>query len=123
MKCRNCKYKNDVANTGECNKGLCSYPTSWFPIDLDDDCHFIPKVEELKCKDCWHLHNDYACFSCDEEDSAYDDGELCWMFEDLKKDDFSAILMFWKTHGLYDREKINEMLDDFEKRYRELTEQ
>ena len=123
MKCRDCKYKNNVASTDGHDRGICSYPTNWFPIDLDDSCHFIPEAEELKCKDCWHLNNDLGCFMCDEEDSAYINGELCRMFEDLKKDDFSSILMFWKTHGLYDREKINEMLDDFERRYRELTEQ
>ena len=123
MKCKDCKYKKNLANTDECNKGICTYPESWFPIDLNDDCHFIPKAEELKCKDCWHLYNDFGCFMCDEEDSAFYDGKLCRMFDDLKKDDFSSILMFWMIHGLYDREKINEMIDDFEKRYYDLTEQ
>lgn len=30
---------------------------------------------------------------------------------------FNRILMFWKVQGFYDREKINELIDEFEQFY------
>ena len=123
MKCKDCKFRRDIANTEECNKGICSYPDSWFPIGLDDECHFIPKAEELTCGDCWRLGNDYACLGCSPDDSALTDGKLCWMFVDRKEDEFTAILTWWLVHGLYEKEKILELIDRTEKSFRELTEQ
>lgn len=43
MKCKNCKYKTNIANTSETGSAICSYPSSWFPINIEDNCHFIPE--------------------------------------------------------------------------------
>ena len=50
-------------------------------------------------------------------------GHLCIGFIDKREDEFNSILMFWKVQGLYDREKINKLLDDFEQSYDRLFNQ
>ena len=122
MKCKDCKYKNNVANTEETGNAICSYPSSWFPVHLDDNCHYIPERKELTCGDCARLGEDFACIGCFAEDSAYDDDELCSSFADKKEEELNEILMFWKVHDFYDREKINGLIDKFEESYRKLTE-
>ena len=58
-----------------------------------------------------------ACFSCSEYDSAIFIGQLCRGFIDKRKEELNSILMFWKVQGFYDREKINELIDEFEQFY------
>lgn len=58
-----------------------------------------------------------ACFSCSEDDSAIFNGQLCREFIDKRKEELNSILMFWKVQGFYDREKINELIDEFEQFY------
>lgn len=123
MKCKNCKYKNDIANTEETGSAICSYPDSWFPVHIEDNCHYIPEKEELTCGDCLRLGEDTACIGCLAEDSAIDNGKLCAGFIDKREEEFSKILMFWKVQGFYKRDKINELIDKFEKKYAKLTEQ
>lgn len=123
MKCKDCKYKNNVANTAETGCAICTYPSSWFPVHIDDNCHYIPEKMELTCGDCSRLGEDFSCSDCLAEDSAYNDDELCSGFVDKKEEEFSKILMFWKVHDFYDREKINDFIDKFEESYRKLTEQ
>ena len=36
---------------------------------------------------------------------------------DKRKEELNRILMFWKVQGFYDREKINELIDEFEQFY------
>lgn len=48
---------------------------------------------------------------------------MCIGFIDKRKEKFNSILMFWKVQGLYDREKINKLLDDFEQSYDRLFNQ
>ena len=123
MKCKECKYKNTIANTDQSEIAICSYPNSWFPVHMEDDCHFIPEKKELTCGDCARLGEDSACIGCFAEDSAYDDGKLCSEFIDKQEEEFSKILMFWKVQGFYDRKKIEDLMDSFEESYRKLTEQ
>lgn len=123
MKCKECKYKNNVANTEETGSAICSYPHSWFPVHLEDNCHYIPEKKELTCGDCARLGEDMACSGCDAEDSALHRSKLCIGFIDKKEEEFSKILMFWKVHGFYDRDKINELIDKFEQSYARLTVQ
>ena len=56
LKCKNCKYKTNIANTSE-----------------------------LTCSDCSRLHEDMACFSCAEDDSAIFNGQLCRGFIDKRR--------------------------------------
>lgn len=48
---------------------------------------------------------------------------MCIGFIDKREEEFNSILMFWKVQGLYDREKINKLLDDFEQSYDRLFNQ
>ena len=36
---------------------------------------------------------------------------------DKRKEELNRILMFWKVQGFYDRKKINELIDEFERFY------
>ena len=122
MRCKDCKYKNNLTNTDETGSAICSYSSSRFPINIEDNCHYIPE-KKLTCGDCARLGEDFACLACLAEDSAYNNDKLCSGFIDKQEKEFSKILMFWKVHGFYDRDNINRMIDEFEKFYKELTEQ
>ena len=119
LKCKSCKYFTDNGQ-GLC---LCTRDESWEPTGPDRNCVFLPEPRELRCEDCWRLGNDFACCGVDPKDSAYTDGHLCIMFEDRREDDLDEILSFWKSCGLYDRERINRLLDEVEEAYADLEEQ
>lgn len=123
MKCEDCKYKNNVENTNQTGSAICSYPGSWFPVHLGDNCHFVPEKKELTCGDCASFGVDFACAGCFEDDSAYYNDKLCEGFIDKQEEEFDKILMYWKVRGLYDRKRINKLIDQFEEEYRKLTEQ
>ena len=61
LKCKNCKYKTNIANTSETGSAICSYPSSWFPVNIEDNCHFIPEKRKLlvvivpDCMKIWHV--------------------------------------------------------------------
>lgn len=61
LKCKNCKYKTTIANTREIGLAICSYPSSWFPVNIEDSCHFIPEKRKLlvvivpDCMKIWHV--------------------------------------------------------------------
>ncbi len=84
MKCGECKYKWNFGNTEETGVAVCSYPASHMPVNVNDDCHFLPEAKELKCGDCDRLYEDFACYGYTEEDSAMTNGKLCWGFIDKK---------------------------------------
>ena len=118
LKCKDCKYY-----MGGDNIQLCKRNSSWEITKPDNDCWFLPKQKELTCGDCWRLHNDMGCAGCYPEESAYKEyngGRLCDGFVDLKEDEFFEILTFWKSCGIYSREKINSLVDDFEQNYEDL---
>lgn len=142
MKCKNCKYRKNIGNTSETGSAICSYSSSWFPVNIENNCRFIPEKKALTCGDCSRLGEDTACFDCSENDSAIYNGQLCSMlsitlkfeykisaiyngqlcrgFVDEREEEFKQILMFWKVQGFYDREKINNFIDEFEEFYDDL---
>lgn len=117
MKCEKCKYKQAIGNTRETGAALCTKNTTYFPINCKDDCHFIPKMKELCCSDCVRFGEDSACMTAEADDKVYSDGRLCGGFIDAKEEEFMKILMFWKVQNLYDRAKIEKMIDEFEEFY------
>lgn len=123
LKCTNCKFRKNIANTEETGSAICSYSNSWFPINIENSCMFIPNRKELTCGDCSRLTEDTACFGFSEDDSAVHNGQLCIGFEDKREAEFKQILMFWKVQGFYDREKINKLIDEFELFYDNFLEQ
>ena len=98
----------DINVTEETGAALCSRVPSYFPINCKDDC---PR-----------LGRDTACMTARENDKVYNNGQRCGGFIDKKEDEFTEILLFWKSQGWYERAKIDRMLDDFEKFYAEIEE-
>ena len=124
MKCKDCKYKKNIANTEETGAALCTNSESFFAVDIMDDCHFIPKKRGLLCEDCERLGNDHLCMTQSAEDSAYsNDGTRCGGYIDKRQEVFKEMLMFWKVQGLLTREQLIEIIDKFEAYYKDLTEQ
>ncbi len=116
--CKDCKY----FSKGE-NISLCKRNDSWEITKSDNKCRFLPKMAELTCGDCWCLKHDMGCVGCSSDDSAYINGKLCCGFTDLRESMLMEILSFWKSRSIYDRNKINKMIDDFEKDYDDLVGQ
>ena len=124
LKCNNCKYKTNVSNTEETGTAICSYPQGeWFVVMLKIAAIIFLKKRSLPVEICSRLNEDTGCFACQETDSAMYNGHLCIGFIDKREEEFNSILMFWKVQGLYDREKINKLLDDFEQSYDRLFNQ
>lgn len=115
LKCKDCKY----FSVGK-NMSLCKYKSSWEITDPDNNCWFLPEFKELTCGDCWCLGNDMGCAGCRPEESAYINGKLCPDFTDRKEDELYGILSYWKSRGIYDHNKIINILDEFEKTYDDL---
>ena len=107
MKCKNCKYRKNIGKTSETGSAICSYSSSWFPVNIENNCHLISEKKELTCGDCSRLGEDTACFDCSEDDSAIYNGQLCRGFVDEREEEFKQILMFWKVQGFYDCEKVS----------------
>ena len=122
MKCKECKYKKDVSNGTDIERAICLYSDSWFPVHVEDNCHFIPEKKGLTCGDCARLDDDMACIGCFPDESAINDGILCAGFEDKKEKEFRDILLYWKSHDYYDRERIIALIDQFEKEYTDITD-
>lgn len=116
--CRDCKYMQKIGNTDETGHALCTFQPSYQPTTLDTRCVFLPETAELRCGDCANFWNDFACSNCAAEDSAMSDGELCAGFIDEHENELYNILAFWKLHNFYSRERINRILDDFEKEFK-----
>ena len=109
--CRNCEYFKTPASD---DHSICSYNESWFPVEDEDTCHMPGMPHEFTCGDCSRLGEDMGCAGCSEEESAYHDGKLCRGFRDRREDELWDILSFWLVNGMYDRTKINQLLDHFE---------
>ncbi len=104
MKCEQCQSFKAIANTDETGQGICSFPNSWMPVHKDDECHFIPSAE-VKCKDCDRLCNDFACMTCEPEDSAMHGEHLCGGFIDKYELEVAKAIQVWKARG-WDYNKI-----------------
>ena len=122
--CKNCNFKQNISDTEETGKALCTFSNNYFPVDVEDRCHYIPELGKLKCGDCARYGEDFACLNRQTDDSAIqDDSRLCSGFEDKKEEEFMQILMLWKIRGLYDRDKVNRLMNEFEQEYERLLNQ
>ena len=120
LKCKDCKYFSESKQMSLCKKG-----DSWEITKPDNKCLFLPEKAALTCGDCWLRKNDMGCFGMAPDESPYfcSGGKLCPDFTDLKEIAFMEILSFWKSRDIYDRDKINKIIDDFEKDYDDLASQ
>ncbi|MCM1506719.1 MAG: hypothetical protein NC177_06245 [Ruminococcus flavefaciens] len=106
LKCKDCKKYVNTATEGH---GVCSLPNSWFPVESENDCHYLSGAE-IKCKDCGRFGADLACITADENDCADD----CMLFIDIEEENLHGIFWKWLQRGTYSREKIMELCDEFE---------
>ncbi len=120
LKCKDYRYFMN----GE-NIQMCRHDSYWEITEPDNDCVFLPKIRELTCRDCWQLENSFECMGEDPDQSIFFQGSQspCPWFIDYKEDEFISILSFWKSTNLYDRDKINRLINDFEKNYDDLAGQ
>ncbi len=123
MRCEMCKYKQDISNSRETGVALCTRNSSYFPVYYNDNCYFIPQKRELVCGDCARFGEDFACIESNVDSKAYINKKLCTGFVDAKKQEFERILMFWKVQEMYDRTKIEKMIDEIENLYNDIEEQ
>lgn len=72
------------------------------------------------CCDCARFGEDCACIEAEADSSAYISGKICAGFVDKGEQEFQDILMFWKVQGLYDRDKIEELIDMVEEVYNDI---
>lgn len=116
MKCKDCKFKMNIANTEQSRQAICSFPNSYSPVCIDNDCLFIR--EAFKCKDCESFYYDSACLAKDEEDKP------CSDFMSIGESKIVETLIELLVNGLYSRGRINDILNRFEQetqpRYEEL---
>lgn len=113
MKCKDCQSFQEIANTAECGKGICTFPCSYFMVDMNDDCHFMPS-SEVRCGDCHRLLIDTACLTCMPEDSAYHNGHLCGGFIDAQEIALAKSISIWKARGWDYHEIIQKVIQEVE---------
>ena len=116
MKCKDCKYMKTIANTDETGSAICGYPMSFFPIDVNDECHYAPKP--LTCKDCDRFGNDWACMTALEDDPVIgENGHPCGGYIDRKETELYNILADWKMRGYNYRGKLFDVSQRFEEEF------
>ena len=47
MRCEKCKHKQDIANSNETGAAVCIRNASHFPVNYEDEYHFLPPKREL----------------------------------------------------------------------------
>ena len=68
--CTKCKYFSEIQNTKETGMGICKFTESFQPINIKNDCPFIPeKKHKLTCGDC-EIFGEWSCFTCEENQKA-----------------------------------------------------
>lgn len=121
LKCKNCKYLTESDKKD--NVSLCKYESYWEVTDPEKPCKYLPEEKEPVCGDCARFH-DPACSGCQEDEvPIWADDRLCTDFVYKNENNFYEVLSYWKSRGIYDRGKVNQLLDDFEKNYDELANQ
>ncbi len=118
LKCKDCKYYVDADNMQICNRS-----TNWEITKPNAVCKYQPQMVKLTCGDCWCQKFDPGCAGVTPNDSPFFDGKLCPDFTDLKEEVFRSVLSFWKSRGIYDRKRINKLIDTFESDYEDLAGQ
>ncbi|MCR5596129.1 MAG: hypothetical protein K6G12_09790 [Lachnospiraceae bacterium] len=119
--CKDCKYciKNDDPG----GLTLCTYNSGWEITELENNCMYIPEEKEPVCGDCRWIREDTACWGCMPEDSALHRGKLCKDFCYKNEDAFYEVLSYWKSRGIFDKNRVCELIDEFEKAYDDLIAQ
>ena len=106
MKCKDCTYFWKMATP---EYGGCSLMGNVQMVKAESNCTFLHKGK-LTCGDCERLGNDTACMIADAED----DASSCCGFIPLGDSKIYNGLFELLKIGMYSREHIAELLDQFE---------
>lgn len=113
MKCKECGNLYRLKNTDSCGVGVCSYPSSYVEVNIENDCLFTPSP--YTCKDCDHYRtHDTACMTAKADDLVGD----CPGFVDNKKVDMYNIMVDWKLRGFNVKDKLEEVYKEFEEEFK-----
>ena len=110
MKCRECKKFITIENTVETNMGVCSFPECYFPVNANNECVYA--LKPYTCGDCGRLGEDWACFTCRAEDSAYHGDHLCSGFIDKKELVVEEAITEWFIRGFDVKSKLDDILNN-----------
>ena len=102
---------------------FCTYDTSYEIVNSNSKCRFLPEKRELKCEDCWNHNNDWECMGIPKDQSAFIDGQLCYAYKDAREIEFLKMIDFWRSCGLYDKDRIIGLLEQKERIYTDLLGQ
>lgn len=119
--CKDCKYKQNIANTDETGEALCSFAGGYIPINVEDTCGFLPS-DKITCKNCEHfVQKDVACLTAEEDDDATD----CCGFIDADTVYLTQYcLAIFTRHGIKTGSKIiEETINDTKDIFKRLTEE
>lgn len=106
--CHKCKYFIGIKNTEETSKGICTYTSDYESVDITKPCPYVPREYTLKCKDCIRYLNDYACFTCQEDDEVND---CCGYIDKIYEQIYDNIYQLFLQKRL-DKDKILSIIDD-----------
>ena len=112
IKCEDCQYCLKLNNSAEAKHGICSYPETYFPVNLMDACIYYPK--EYTCGDCERFGNDFACMTCKAEDPAYHSQGLCSGFIDKHEANVRQAIFDWYLRGHNIQEKLDTIMAEVE---------
>lgn len=107
MQCKECSlFEYKASWYGRCKIRMAGPPTL-----ADSECPLFPDVDEGKCEGCArHIDHFACCLSSVEENQ-----QGCENYIDKYEKEFRKALVYWQKHGLYSREKILGILDEFER--------
>ena len=105
MKCKDCQHYMKVAESY-----ICDMSHSCFSTGANDECHYITGIEP-KCSDCFRYY--YSCAMTGNNADSYVNG--CGGFIDIEPKRMKELLSRWLMRGIYSREKILRLCDEFER--------
>jgi len=70
------------------------------------------------CKNCHRFGNDTACMTAAADDLVCQNGHMCIGFVDKHEVNVSAALYDWAMRGYNIREKLEEIVNNFEKEFK-----
>lgn len=111
MICKDCKHFLKIENTESTRQGLCTYFDYLSPVIIDQNCVYLKGP--YTCKDCARFGKDFACMTCEAEDKS------CSAFIDKYEEIVERALFDWKMRGFNIKEKVIDIVDHFEKTFKE----
>lgn len=104
MLCKECRFFR-ISNSSYI--GECQMKNS--PVLTYSKCSLFPEKDMTKCDGCANRVADFGCFG-----NAAEDGQNCEHYEDKYEDQLREALYYWYKNGMYQRDKVLTIINDFE---------